>query len=215
MKFNLRKFSEATTVETSEVALDTQRENPEKVSGSYNALLELVRKNKEDAKVVTTEGELFEVRHKEKLADTTEGQLDKHKPGKDMPQRTGEDKHDQLPINILEEKAHQDKVKAFNSGTVKDKETEFWDQLLTSEDVKGTPSQLHNHSDRFKNLSEGDALKNQGVREMVMASLKDADAMLYHIYRQADGRNLTDQETTLVNGITADKVRIVEILVAK
>lgn len=212
MKFNLRKYVEAKkNVETSEVALDSQRENLEEVTGSYNALLESVRKNKEDAKVVTTEGELKDGRTEDETADTIEAQLDKHKPGKDMPKRTGNDQYDQLPINLLEEASHQERIKAFRSSTVKDSETEFWDEFLTSADVKPAPSQLHNHSDRFKNLSHDDVLKNEGVRQMVVASLQDADAMLYHIYRQAatERRDLSKQELMLVDGITADKIKMV------
>jgi hypothetical protein len=213
MKFNLRKYSE--TVKKTEEALEPQRENLEDVTGTYNALLESVRKNKEDAPICTTDYELRNVRLNEELSDTTEAQLDSHKPGKGMPKRTGDDQHDQLPINLLEEKAHQDKIKAFKNTARKDYNTEFWDNLLLPE--SDTPSQLHNHPDRFKNLTEDGVLKNEGVRKMVMASLQDADAMLYHIYREAaqDGRELNDQENAIIAGITADKIRIVGILVAK
>lgn len=214
--FNLKKYA-GKDVEPQETALEPQRESLEKVTGSYNALLEKVRKNPDDGKVITTEGRLYDVRNKEKITETTEAQLDNHNPGKNMPNRTGNDSHDQLPINLLEEVAHQEKIKAFNSATVKDKDTEFWDAVLTSHEVKKTPTQLHNHPDRFKNLSRNDVLKNEGVRDMVMASLKDADAMLYHIYRVAasERRDLSEQETELVNGITADKIKIVETFVSK
>lgn len=209
--FNLRRYAEK-DVETSEAALDSQRENLEKVTGPYSALLEKLHKNKDDGKEISIEGELKEIRHNEKL-ETTEAQLEGYDPGDDMPKRTGNDKFDQLPINMLEEKAHQSKIKAFRSSTVKD-DTEFWDELLTSSDVDDITSQLQNHTDRFKNIGD-DVLKNEGVRKMVMASLKDADAMLYHIYREAaaKGRELTKNETSLVAGITADKIKIVEKLV--
>lgn len=210
MKFNLSKYAEK-DVEPSEKALEKQRENVDKVTAPYNGLLESVRKNPDDGKVVTTEGALYDSRSGENPTETIEAQIDNHKPGKEMPHRTGNDSYDQLPINLLEEAAHQEKIKAFNSATVKDNETEFWDELLTSDDIKAAPSQLHNHAGRFKNLTKDDVLKNEGVKNMVMASLKDADAMLYHIYRVAatEGRELTSEETELVNGITADKVKII------
>jgi hypothetical protein len=210
MKFNLSKYAE-TDVAPSEKALENQRENLEKVTAPYNGLLESVRKNPDDGKVVTTEGALYDARSDENPTETIEAQIDNHKPGKDLPRRTGNDSYDQLPINLLEEAAHQEKIKAFNSATVKDSDTEFWDELLASDDVKAAPSQLHNHPNRFKNLTKDDVLKNEGVKNMVMASLKDADAMLYHIYRVAasESRELTSEEAKLIDGITADKVKII------
>jgi len=204
--FNLYRQSNQ-AIQPTEVSLEDQRS--EESNKPYNSLLEEVRKNKEGAKVVAIEGELKGVHTEKGLVSTTESQLEDYKPEKGMPQRTGDDAHDQLPINLLEEKSHQAKIKAFKNNTLKDKDTAFWDEILTSSDIKGTPTQLHNHNTRFKNLTEDDILKNQGVKDMVMASLKDADAMLYHIYRVAssEGRNLSDKETTLVNGITADKIK--------
>jgi hypothetical protein len=49
---------------------------------------------------------------------------------------------------------------------------------------------------------------------MVMASLKDADAILYHIFRSAaaNERELTAQEQTIVEGITRDKIALASLL---
>ena len=206
MKFNLKKLS-SKTVETSEAALESQR--AEKLpTVTTDMLLNPLREGRDDAP--TIEGELKKVRANEKNAEIVETKLDNHNPGKDMPQRTGNDSHDQIPINVLEEKAHQEKIKAFKNNTLKS-DTEFWDEFVTSSDVEPSPSQLHNHTDRFKNLSDEDILKNTGVKKMVVASLQDADAMLYHIYRTAasEGREPTKQEIALIDGITADKIRIV------
>jgi hypothetical protein len=79
---------------------------------------------------------------------------------------------------------------------------------------KTGPSQLQNHPDRFKDLKADDVLKNKNVKEMVLASLQDADAMLYHIFREAaaNTRDLTENEKKLVEGITRDKVAMTELI---
>jgi hypothetical protein len=128
--------------------------------------------------------------------NTIEAQLDKADVSEGLPKRTGEDSHTVLPINLMEEKAHQDKVKAYNKADKGGKE-EVSDPTVP-DDAK---SQLHNSPDRFK---------GKKVKEMVTASLRDADAMLYFIYRKASEqkRELTDSEQKLIEGINYDKAQL-------
>lgn len=208
--FNLKKTAKKTQ-EVGEKMLEPQREelHTKMPTGTMNTLLEPNRKDGDGLK--TIEDQLGAVHTKPDGNKTTEAQIDDQDPGPDMPKRTGNDKFDQLPINLLEEKAHQDKIKAFAKEQVIDSETEFWDDYLTSDEAKPIRSQLQNHADRFDKLKDGDIMKNRGVREMVMASVQDADGMLYHIYRTAaeQHRELTKDEQMLVDGITFDKKNLV------
>lgn len=215
MAFNLKKAqSHEQRLQDQRDHFDTELKLP---TSTTNDLLDEKRKN--EKKVPPTyEGLLDEARTKEEYNKTLEGQLDDHEVPTDLPKRTGDDKHDQLPINLLAEIRDKERAKAFEKATVKDAETETWDKLLGVEaPLKDTPTQLHNHEDRFKKLTDKDVLKNQNVKDMVMASLKDADAMLYFIYHKAasENRELTDKEKQLIDGISADKMKLASALLVE
>jgi len=137
--------------------------------------------------------------------------------------------HPLVPTNLLEEATHQKKVEAFKAQekTI-DTDTSFWDKYLHAQidedritKIKGNtqPSQLHNHPDRFGKLDDtvpvetdqkinrGRLRRNDKVDEMVMASLKDADAMLFHLHLTAaqEGRELNKDEQQIAIDINASK----------
>jgi len=112
--------------------------------------------------------------------------------------------------NVVSEKADQEKLKAFKEAENEDKrDTSFWDKYVGVQlDGKATKivnnvqkSQLPNHPDRFN----GDQ-----IDEMVMASLKDADAMLFHIYATANeqNRDLDKNEIKTIANINEGKKEI-------
>lgn len=70
--------------------------------------------------------------------------------------------------------------------------------------IPASASQLQNISDRFK----GDK-----IDKMVMASVKDADAMLFHIYATVakENRKLTTQEHQQITDINSGKIRLLAI----
>lgn len=211
--FNLRKFSE-NDAETNEKMLEPQREEFEnkKPTSSTQKQLSDVREDDEDD--VTTEEQLRAARLHDNTNTTIEARLDSHKPDEGLPQRTGNDEFSQMPINLLEEKNHQTKIKDYRrSGYMSAGDNvEFWDDYITSSDIEPAKSQLQNNVDRFKGLSDEDIMKNDGVKKMVMASLETADAMLYHIFRSASGRELTSKETLIISGINADKAKLLNQL---
>ena len=114
-------------------------------------------------------------------------------------------------INIETEKYNQEHLKAFTKAQKNDSETAFWDKYVgvqmegpitkIDNNIKDTASQLQNQPDRFK---------NEDVRKMVMASLKDADAMLFHIYATTSkaGRELNEIEKQQIIDINSGKVRL-------
>lgn len=191
MKFNLKKHAE----ETINKKLEEKRENNDHLD-SQNILLEKLRKDEKGDSLI--EAQLSSIRDKDLIWNsTTEANIDNYKVSDGLPARNGEDQHDVLPINALEEKAHQDKIKAYKKA--EDVDSDFYSG------PEQPNSQLHNSVERFK---------GNKVREMTMASLKDADAMLYHIYLSAatDKREFTALEQSLIKGITQDKIQLMEKL---
>lgn len=219
--FNMKKFANVASVETNETRLKKQRDSydaslPE-VTGNLNDLLSEDRKDDKGDK--THEGQLEKVR-KAEVDRTTDGQLEHHKSADFGRKNTEKIVHQGLPINNLALAREQEQIKAYKKVSVKKTDTELWDKFVGEQlDGKSTKqiennakSQLHNHVDRVKPLTVDNVKDNKKLKEMVMASLKDADAMLFHIYSTAAGRDLTKEEKSLVDGINADKVKIMAAL---
>jgi hypothetical protein len=118
---------------------------------------------------------------------------------------------DVMPINLETIKHEQKKEEAFKNATTSDSDTAFWDKYLnvsvgeTKVDVNVPNSQLQNVSERFDKIDDATEAKYD---KMVYASLKDADAMLFHIYATAAGRELTDIEKQQVVDINSGKARL-------
>ncbi len=121
------------------------------------------------------------------------------------------------PLGRLNQAQEEEKKAAYKKAEdTKGGDTEYWDsyvsKVLPDKMVGKTgPSQLQNNPDRFSNLSTDVRELNKGsVKDMVTASLKDADAMLLNIYFKAaaEKRFLYPDEQTLVNSLNEDKVKI-------
>ena len=134
--------------------------------------------------------------------------------------------------DLMSEAYDQKKAKAysdFQDGESRD--TSFWDEYV-GEQMLGPMtkivdnkqnSQLENDPSRFKNLDETMPIaesqaentkrntKSDKVEKMVMASLQNADAMLFHIYGSAakKDRGLNDKEKQIVNDINSGKMRVI------
>lgn len=113
-----------------------------------------------------------------------------------------------------------------------DKETKFWDdyvgmQLLGKQkNIIGNvqKSQLENNKDRFSSMEKIKLKLNPGetidsvldntdkYKSMVYASLMDADAMIFSIYKSAmtSSRDLTDIEKQQIEDINSGKNRILQ-----
>lgn len=214
--FNYKRFKKAAAEVDTEKQLDKVRDEND---GQEVAEKQLKKSRENKDRTKTLENQLSKVRTSSETV-TLEAQLDGQKVD-DTPVRNGLDKHQALPVNLLAETNDQKKVKALEKAA-EDPETAFWDKYVDSQMVgehtkvpnKTGPSQLQNNPDRFSGLKADDVMKNKNVKEMVMASLRDADAMLYHIYRAAaeHGRDLTADEQKLVEGINRDKVAMTQLL---
>jgi hypothetical protein len=219
--FNLKKYAKKAH-ETGEKQLEKERRQMGTAVGDSQAvtvdhMLDDLRK--ETPGDETTELQLDDERVGE-VTDgrTTDGQLGHHKsPDGFVPTRenTENRKFNGLPINDLAEARDQEKIRAFKDAETIDGDTSFWDKTFSDvKPLKAAPSQLHNAQDRVSKLTPENVADDPKLKEMVMASLKDADAMLYHIYSVAarQSRELNKDEAALVDGITRDKVKMATVL---
>jgi hypothetical protein len=122
------------------------------------------------------------------------------------------DKKQVMDINI-ETKKHSDKQsKAFKKEIdIVEAETEFWDKYVgiqLERPMKNIDNIIPNSASQLQN-AEG-RIDGDKINKMVMASLKDADSMLFHIYATAfkEERGLTDTEQQQVIDINGGKMRI-------
>lgn len=167
------------------------------------------------------------VRDNKDLIDTTEVQLDGTRTKLD--EDTGLQKRlakghyadDNLlikPLDLLNQGQESERTKEWKKLQAK-RDTAFWDKyvgddtrgLIKKQIDKGGRSQLQNNPDRFSKLTtDPHAVGNVKVKEMVTASLKDADAMLLHVYYTAasQGRELSAEEKSVVAGINDAKVQL-------
>lgn len=145
--------------------------------------------------------------------------------------RDKESTMDLTAINALSEGYHQEKLSRYKEQEDNDKRnTEFWDKFvgmqltvpMTYVDDNVKDGQLENDPNRFDDLNKtqpitGDFEENQKIdekpskiRKMVSASLKDADAMLFHIYAKAheEKRDINAQEKAMVEKINSEKEKI-------
>jgi hypothetical protein len=152
-----------------------------------NRIIDKLLDRKDEKGEKSIEKKLEDSRTSPKGDVLTEALIDKELSS-DLPKRGENDKHNVIPINVLDALSEKKREKAFN---------------LKTENSKG--SQLHDNPDRFT---------NNKVKDMVMASLKDADAVLFFIYKTAskENRELNEKEQKLVDGINNDKKQILERL---
>jgi len=176
---------------------------------SKNVNLKMTVKDKDNT--VPFETQLEAARQGDSLLKVTEKALDEEK-------KVYNDKRNEIwdtditAINIETEKYNQEQLKAFSEAQKNDSETAFWDKYVgvqmegpitkIDNNISDSASQLQNQPDRFK---------GKEVKKMVMASLKDADAMLFHLYATAskESRELNDIEKQQVIDINSGKIRLI------
>lgn len=213
MAFNLKNAEKNNVLSPHEKRLQNDRDELKLLLPAVivDKLLDAERKDKDSNKPF--EGILENARSGSEDV-ILEKQIDDHKVSDGLPKRTGKDDFDQIPINLKEEVSDKQREKAYRAYNTKDASTEMWDELLGVKIPKQPQSQLQNSTDRFKNLTEKDVLENRNVRKMVMASVQDADAMIFFIHHQAscEKRDITKKEQYVLDGISFDKKELLERL---
>jgi len=210
-KFNLRKQASAKSAVISDKAI---QENREKMGHSVdqqgvaekNINLSLPVKNKDNT--VPFNVQLRAARkNSETEPSITEAEMDQ----KEVDFKS-KDKKQVMDINVESQDYDNKKTEAFKNAEG-EKDTAFWDKYVgvqlegegqptkVKDNIPASSSQLQNRPERFK---------GKNVDKMVMASVKDADAMLFHIYAKAAklGRELFADEEQQVVDINAGKMRI-------
>ncbi len=147
-------------------------------------------------------------RRNDKSFSIIEGQMDKREVNVNS-----KGKKQVADINIESRKYMDEQSKKYKDAeSATDSNTEFWDKYVgvqMEEDTKKidnnvppSASQLPNSAWRFE---EG------GPKRMVMASLRDADAMLFHLYATAasEKRNFNEEERQQIIDINSSKMRII------
>jgi len=214
-KFNLRKQASAENAVISDKAI---QENREKMGHSVeqqgvavkNINLSLPVKNKDNTVPFNVQ---LQAARKNTEAEPSIIEADMDQKEVDFKSK---DKKQVMDINVESQDYDNKKTEAFKNAEGK-KDTAFWDKYVgvqleeerqptkVKDNIPASSSQLQNQPERFK---------GKNVDKMVMASVKDADAMLFHIYAKAAqaGRKLFADEEQQVTDINAGKIRILSYL---
>lgn len=216
-KFNLRKQASANDYVIHDKMLSKNRDEMNLSSEkqgvpSKNINLSLPTKDKDNT--VPMNVQLEAERKNETSVSITEASMDDKQAD-----FNSKDKKQVMDINVKTEEYNQKNLDAFKRAEDSSKkDTEFWDKWVgvqlegsgqptkVDNNIPTSTSQLPNHPDRFK---------GKEVEKMVMASMKDADAMLFHIYAAAaqEGRDLNEDEKQQVVDINAGKTRLMAQMV--
>ncbi len=202
----------------------------------YKAYDKMLSENDTEHGIKTVDPSITEYRLPEKDKDNTvpyEKQIDSTRQGKDNlmvaekalntePKLFNDKRNDEwdtsvMPVNLETEKHHQKHIEAFKEAEQNDKEKLFWDKYVgvqmvgdkTKIDANVTRTQLEDAPERFKGLN--DVATDVEIRKMVAASLKDADAMSFHIYATAEkeNRELNDKEKQMIVDINSGKMGLI------
>jgi hypothetical protein len=213
-KFNLKKKASSGDYVIGDKMLDKNRKDmnlstDQQDVASKNINLSLPVKDKDNT--IPFNKQLEAERKEETEVSITESKMD------DKVFSVGDESISVTPINVKSEELNQKKQEDFKKAENAAKtETEFWDKYVgvqlegegmptkVKKNIPESASQLGNHPDRFK---------GENIEKLVMASIdsiKDADAMLFHIYATAakQDRDLNSTEKQQITDINSGKMRI-------
>ena len=210
-KFNLKKQASKDVYTIADKTLDENRKNmnlsndQQGVVGK-NINLSLSVKNKDNT--IPFNKQLDAERKNETKVSITESQMN------DKIVNFGDKTEGVMPINVKTEEFVQKHADAFKKAQeASKKDTIFWDKYVGVQlEGEGQPTKVKNNipasSSQLQNSPE--RFKGEEVRKMVMASIKDADAMLFHIHATAAiaGRKLTKDEEQQIIDINSSKARL-------
>ncbi len=182
---------------------------------SKNINLSLIKKDQDST--LTLEKQMESTREGSDTLKVTEKAINEEK--KVYNERRIQNPENVMAINIAAEAHDLKHQEAYKAAENKEKQdTEFWDKYIgqelegekTTVDKNVSKTQLANAPERFKGLDTAvDKVVEYKVPNLVESSLKDADAMLFHIYAAAhkENRDLNDTEKQMVVDINSYKNR--------
>jgi len=213
-KFNLRKKASTGDFTISDKGLDKNRKNmnlsndqqgvvgkninlslPTKDKDNtipFNQQLETSRKNKTDVKI--TEADMDD-----KIIDFN-----------------CKNKKQVMDINVETRKYIDKQSEAYKKAENDSKaDTKFWDKYVGVQ-LEGTMKKIDNNipssSSQLQNING--RFDGEKIDKMVMASMKDADAMIFHIYALAamGGRGFTEEEQQQMVDVESGKIRLAQMV---
>ena len=213
-----KKIAQNAVVTTEKMLIENNEKlglKPNEEDGNYNKLLESDRENPDGDK--NYEKLLADVRveaseNKSILESVLNNAKDTINKLRD--EDTNVPLMDFAKKNVVErEKEYQ---KAVNAG---DSDTSFWDKYVGQQLDKDQITKITNNIQSSQLISNYDTRedfnkKNPSIGKKVPVAvdeiLKDADAMLYFIYRTAEeeSRELSDKDKQIINDINSGKIRI-------
>jgi hypothetical protein len=215
-KFNLKKQASTKDCVISDKQLSENRKsmdlsNEQQQVVGKNINLSLPTKDKDNT--IPFDKQLEASRKEGEKEIITEGHMDKKESD-----FNSKDKIQVTDINVKTEEYNKKYLDAFNKaeGETK-KDTLFWDKYVGVQleqkdmptkvdiNVPVSGSQLGNQPDRFD---------EEEVKKLIMASIKDADAMLFHIYSSVakKGGGLDKNEKQQIIDINSGKMRLMSKL---
>jgi hypothetical protein len=212
-KFNLKKQASVKDVTISEKRLAENRKNmnlsnEQQDVVSKNINLSLPVKDKDNT--IPFNQQLEASRKNKTVVAIIENDM-----SKEIIDFKSKNKKQVMDINVETQKYVDKKADEYKKAEDTSKEnTAFWDKYVgmqleeemtkVDNNIPSSASQLQNNPDRFQ---------NEKINKMVMASLGDADAMLFHIYATAakENRNLTDIEEQQIADINSGKIRLLAV----
>jgi len=224
-KFNLKKNAKKTGFKNYNKMLEDQSDERGWTAPTESKNVNLSLDTKKKDNTIPLEKQIDTNREGTDTLKVTEKALDTE-PKVYRDKRLDKERSNVMDINLATEANCQKFLKAYEAMEDKDKrDTLFWDkyvgvQLLGKESVERTKvdnnvpkSQLENSPDRFTSMGKDTTVfdvLDKDVKKMVTASIKDADAMLFHIYKTANvqGRKLTSVEQEMINDIETSKMKV-------
>jgi hypothetical protein len=211
-KFNLRKKASVEDFTISDKGLDKNRKdmnlsNDQQGVVNKNINLSLPTKGKDNT--VPFNVQLEASRKNKTTVAITEADMDDK-----IVDFKSTDKKQVMDINVESRKymdEHSDAYKKAEKASKAD--TEFWDKYV-GDQLEGTMKNISNNmpesTSQLQNIPN--RFKGEKIDKMVMASMKDADAMLFHIYAKAsqENRGLTDEEQQQIVDINSGKIRLAQ-----
>lgn len=206
--FNFMKMAEKEVQQTEKALRENNKEHKLEADDQPTAFEKTLEGERKGSDGLTpTERMLDDVRVSESEAKITEGALND-----DKSMRSDEGQH---PMDYFK-KSEEEQLKAWRKaqGNV-EAEKDFWDKYV-GQQMNGEPTKqvanvqksqlLSNYDTREEFRKQNRSVKKSSAEE----NLKTADAMLFHVFRQAalTGRALTDKEEQMVKDINAGKAQI-------
>ena len=226
VKYNQQKQTKEAQIKPYEkMLLDNQNKYDTDVKGDKieEKLLEDERSDKDGAKGDKIYEKMQEDVRTGSPDKNTEGQLNEGSTKYNNAKLRDDDGEPLMDYHKATEDAEIADFTKAESGTKKEKM--FWDKYVNSQiPPKGGNESLNELTKIVDNDQSSQLLSNYNTREEMRkatpatksasADLKDADALLYHIYREAseNGRELTGQEKTAVEDINNYKTNVLVTL---